>query len=94
MEISTPKKTPRGKRPSLTPEQRQVKRRTNFTERVPKRVNALLLSIDKLCRHGNRAYYSYSDEEAQKIIGALRDAVTEVEDAFAQKSSGKTLFTL
>lgn len=94
MDVQAPKKAPRAKRPSMTPEQRQAKRRANFRERVPKRINAIRHNMMHLCKLANRAYYSYSEEEAAKIIGALADALTEVQDAFAQKSSGKTLFTL
>ena len=84
----------RAKRPSLTPEQRQARKRTRFAEKVPRRVNGILQSLDKLARFGNRAFNSYSDEEAQRIIGRLRDAVTAVEDAFSPKADGPSLFTL
>lgn len=94
MDPATTAKKPRTKRPSMTPEQRKESRRRNFLTRVPKRVNAVKHNLAALCKLANRAYYSYSDEEAQKIIGALTDALTDVQDAFAQKSSGKTLFSL
>lgn len=94
MDQQTQQKPRKAKRPSLTPEQRKEKRRTNFLTRVPKRVNAVIHNMNKLRMFANRAYYSYTDEEAQRIIGALSDALTEVQDAFAQKSSGKTLFSL
>ncbi len=94
MDQPTQQKTRKVKRPSMTPEQRKEARRRNFLTRVPKRVNMIVRNMEALRKLANRAYYSYSEEEAQRIIGALSDALTEVQDAFAQKSSGKTLFSL
>ena len=94
MDTPTQPKAKKVKHPSMTPEQRKEARRRNFMTRVPKRVNMIVRNMQALQKLGNRAYYSYSEEEAQRVIGALSDALTEVQDAFAQKSSGKPSFTL
>lgn len=92
-ETTTPK-TRKPKAPPKTPEQRQRERRERFAKLAPARVNKALTALRNVGRCGNQASYSYTPDEAAKIIGALSDALTEVQDAFAQKSSGKTLFSL
>ena len=94
MDISTPKKAQKQKAPPKTPEQRQRERRERFTKLAPARVTKALTALRNVGRCGNQASYSYSPDEAAKIIGALSDALAEVKDAFAQKSSGKATFTL
>ena len=94
MDTSTPKKAPKTKAPPKTPEQRQRERRERFTKLAPARTKKALVALRNVGRCGNQASYSYTPEEAGKIIGALSDVLAEVQDAFAQKSSGKTTFTL
>lgn len=94
MDISTPKKAPKAKATPKTPEQRQRERRERFLKLAPARVQKALAALRNAGRCGNQAGYSYTPEEAAKILGALSDALTEVQDAFAQKSSGKTTFSL
>lgn len=94
MDQQTAKKPRAPKSPPKTPEQRQRERRERFIKLAPARVNKALTAIKNVGRCGNQASYSYSPEEAARIIGALSDALAEVQDAFAQKSSGKTLFSL
>lgn len=94
MDQQTQKKTKAPKGLPKTPEQRHRERRERFTKLAPSRVNKALTALRNVGRCGNQASYSYTPEEAAKIIGALSDAVAEVQDAFAQKSSGKTLFSL
>lgn len=77
-----------------TPEQRMRERRERFTKLAPSRTQKALIALRNVGRCGNQAGYSYTPEEAAKIIGALADALAQVQDDFAQKSSGKTLFTL
>lgn len=82
------------KAPPKTPEQRQRERRERFTKLAPARTQKALTALRNVGRCGNQASYSYTPEEAAKILGALSDVLAEVQDAFAQKSSGKTVFTL
>lgn len=94
MDTPTTVKKPKQKSAPKTPEQRQRERRERFAKLAPARVNKALAALRNVARCGNQASYSYSPDEAAKIMGALSDALTEVQDAFAQKSSGKTLFSL
>lgn len=94
MDQQTAKKPKAPKAPPKTPEQKRIERRERFAKLAPARVNKALTALRNVARCGNQASYSYSPDEAAKIIGALQDALTEVQDAFAQKSSGKTLFAL
>lgn len=94
MNETTQTKPKKAKTAPKTPEQRQRERRERFTKLAPARVNKALVALRNVGRCGNQASYSYSPDEAAKILGALSDALAEVQDAFAQKSSGKTLFSL
>lgn len=94
MDISAPKKEKAKRAPSKTPEQKQKERRERFVKLAPARTQKALIAMRNVARCGNKASYGYSPEDAAKILGALADALTEVQDAFSQKSSGKTLFTL
>lgn len=94
MDPQTAKKPKAPKAPPKTPEQRQRERRERFAKLAPARVNKALTALRNVGRCGNQASYSYTPEEAAKIVGALSDALAEVQDLFAQKSSGKTLFSL
>ena len=94
MDTPTQPKQKKQKAAPRTPEQRQRERRERFTKLAPARVNKALAALRNVGRCGNQAGYSYTPDEAAKILGALSDALTEVQDAFAQKSSGKTLFSL
>ena len=94
MDTPTQPKQRKQKAAPKTPEQRQRERRERFSKLAPARVNKALTALRNVGRCGNQASYSYTPDEAAKIIGALSDALTEVQDAFAQKSSGKATFSL
>lgn len=77
-----------------TPEQRQQERRQRFIKLAEARVNNALKRLAQVARLGNRANYSYTDDEAAKINAAIMDASVNVQDAFTQQSSDKPQFSL
>lgn len=80
--------------PAKTPEQRQQERRQRFLNLAEKRVNNALKRLVQVARLGNRANYSYTDEEAAKINAAIMDAAVNVQDAFTAQGGDKPSFTL
>lgn len=58
-----------------------------FVELATKRVNKALNAIRQLENLSNRGSYSYTDEQAAKLVSALGAAVVKVRDRFT--STGK-----
>lgn len=84
----------KGAEPSKTPEQRQAERRERFKRLAPVRVTKVLKCLEGVGRMGNRAVYSYTDEEFLKIRGALSDALEAAMDCYAPSTKQTTQFTL
>lgn len=75
-------------------EERQKVNRERFQRLAPKRTNRALKAIDRVGQMSNTGAYRYTDDEAQKIVAALRSAVDGVEAAFSRQVEGDTEFTL
>lgn len=84
----------RQNRVKKTPEQRQQERRDRFIRLAAKRVQRALDALTNVSRLGNRSAYSYTDEEAAKIVNTIYDSAVSVKDAFSETKGGKTVFTL
>lgn len=54
-----------------------------FLELAEGRTNKALLAIGRIGNLSNRSLYEWDDAEVRKVIKALKDAVTEVENRFA-----------
>jgi len=66
-----------------------------FHELAEKRTNNALDTISRIGKLSNRQLYEYEDAEVKKIVKALRDAVSEVEDRFASPHGrGRRKFSL
>jgi hypothetical protein len=59
---------------------------TRFVKFAERRVPNALRLIKSIANLSNKRYYEYSDEQANKVINALKDAVKELERQFKKKS--------
>ena len=57
-------------------------KRDRFVERVNTRVGNIITSVDELCKIADRAYYDFTSDDIDKVLGALREQVTRVEHSF------------
>lgn len=70
-------------------------KRQRFRKLAESRTNKALNAISRVGNMSNRSMYEWEDEEARKIVKALKDAVTEVETRFsAPKTKGVAKFQL
>ena len=82
------------KQPSKTPEQRDQERRERFQKLAERRVNNALKAIRNVARMANRANYKYTDDESARIVNTLKDATTDMADAFSKTGSESPAFRL
>lgn len=76
-------------------EERISKNRAKFVELAEKRVSRAIKDIRLVGNLSNRTNYSYSQEDAKKIIRALRDEVDALKSRFdAEGSDPKAVFKL
>lgn len=61
---------------------RSAAKRENFRRVAGKRLNTALDAIDRLRPTANRGNYEYSEEQIAKVVGSLRAAVDELEQAY------------
>jgi hypothetical protein len=61
------------------------KDRQKFVDLAQKRVNRALKDIKLIGNLSNRSNYSYTDEDARKILRALQNALTELKARFDRK---------
>lgn len=59
---------------------------TKFVELANKRVNKAIKDIRLIANLGNKGNYSYSDEQASKIVRALQKEVDKVKERFKDRS--------
>lgn len=59
------------------------RKREKFRELAEKRTNRALDAISKIGNLSNRQSYEWEDGEVRKVIKALKEAVSEVENRFA-----------
>ena len=57
-----------------------------FVELANKRVNKAIKDIRLIANLGNKGNYSYSDEQASKIIRALQKEVDKVKERFKDRN--------
>ena len=62
------------------------KSRDNFVRLAESRTNTILKSLDLLGNLSNRSNYSYNEEDAQKIFGAINKRLKEVRAKFDDAS--------
>lgn len=71
------------------------KKHQKFLELAENRTNKALDTIRLLGNLSNRQSYAYTDAEVKKMVKALRDAVSEVEQRFSRpagRSGGEFKF--
>lgn len=69
--------------------------RIKFKELAEKRVNRAIKDLTLIGNLANRSNYSYSDQDAKKILKALKDALDETRAKFESGgTSAKEQFTL
>lgn len=84
-------------KPELTQEEKEQRQRVKaakFIELAEARVGNTLKRLGHVSNLANRNTYVYTQEQAQKIVKALRDAVDRVEMAFEPRGEKSDLFTL
>jgi hypothetical protein len=65
-----------------------------FRELAEKRTNNAIDAILRIGKLSNRQLYDYDESEVKKILKALRDALSEVEDRFSSpQGRGRRKFT-
>jgi hypothetical protein len=70
-------------------------KREKFRYLAEKRTNRALEAIARISNLSNRQIYEFEEAEVRKIIKALKDAVTEVENRFASpKGKAEAKFKL
>lgn len=69
---------------TLTPE-RELERIERFRRIAGGRANRALEYIERLIRTADRDRYSYTDKQVAEIVGKFRQAVDQLEAAYAQK---------
>jgi hypothetical protein len=66
-----------------------------FRELAEKRANNAIEAILRIGKLSNRQLYEYDESDVKKIVKALRDTVSEVEDRFSSpQGRGRRKFTL
>lgn len=81
--------TKKGKAPKMTPEQRAQEKRTRFLTLAPKRTSNALKQLANVERCFNKATYTFTKEEAGKIVKALWDSVDSVARAADKADDAK-----
>jgi hypothetical protein len=66
-----------------------------FRQLAEKRANNAIEAILRIGKLSNRQLYEYDESDVKKIVKALRDSVSEVEDRFSSpQGRGRRKFTL
>lgn len=58
-------------------------KRQKFRQLAENRTNKALIAIGRIGNLSNRQLYEFEESEVRKIVKALKDAVSEVENRFA-----------
>ena len=66
------------------------RKRAKFREIAEARTNRAIEAIARLGNLSNKQLYEWEEAEVKKIMRALRDSVSEVEQRFASPKSKKT----
>lgn len=76
-------------------DQAESKNRAKFVELAEKRVSRAIKDIRLIGNLSNRSNYSYTQEDARKMVKALRDEVEAVKARFETKGADvKAVFKL
>jgi transposase-like protein len=78
-------------------ETRELRKESNsdkFRILANKRVPRALKALDLVGNLSNRSNYSYTDEEASKIIKVFKDKVKQLESMFARKTRSQDEWSL
>lgn len=62
-------------------------KRQRFEKVAGKRVNLIISTLNSLANCANRNNYEYSDADVKKMLKALKDKVSEVEQEFGGELS-------
>ena len=65
-------------------------KRLNFTNLANSRVNKAIKILRLISNLSNKSHYSYSQEEADKIVSALNNEVKNIKEKFNSKNSRDT----
>jgi len=71
-----------------------TRNRDRFIALAESRVTRAINDIRLIGNLSNRSNYSYTEQEAEKIIRALEEALREIKALFKRKNGGKTDFRL
>ena len=70
-------------------------KKQKFRELAEKRTNNAIEVVLRIGKLSNRQLYEYEEADVKKIVKALRDSISEVEDRFASpQGRGRKKFTL
>lgn len=69
----------------LSPDEKEKVKHDNFTRLATGRTNKVLTALSHLGNCSSRSSYSYTDEEVEKIFGAIQSKVDETRARFAPK---------
>lgn len=72
----------------------ESEKRRKFRELAERRTNAAIDSVLKIGKLSNRHAYEFDDADVKKIVKALRDAVSEMEERFATPRRREGRFNL
>ncbi len=65
-------------------------KKLNFTNLANSRVNKAIKILRLISNLSNKSHYSYSQEEADKIVSALNNEVKNIKEKFNSKNSRDT----
>lgn len=71
-----------------------TEKHTKFRELAEGRTNKALEAISRIGKLSNRQLYEWDETEVRKIVKALRDAVTEIDNRFSSKGTKENKFKL
>ena len=70
----------------LSPDEKKKVKHDNFTRLATGRTNKVLTALSHLGNCSSRSSYSYSEEEVEKIFGAIQSKVDETRAKFMPKA--------
>jgi hypothetical protein len=78
----------------VSPNKQSEPKDVRFRRLAQRRVNKALAAIANVARLGNKAQYTWTPEQAAKIVSALGDAVYDVDSRFSGAAKSSAGFTL
>ncbi len=68
-------------------EQMNMEKHERFRKVAEKRVNQVIMDMNKLGKCASKASYDYTDAEVERIIDAIEQAVIDLRERFSGKKS-------